>query len=87
MVDVKQSLRKVLAQLESEKDRIERHITAIRDALAAVDGLRRSLPSRQSPRRMSAADRRAISQRMKTYWAKRKVKAAAGKGRKGHSRK
>jgi len=82
--NVRVALRKAVRQLEVEKYRIEREITAVQAALQALGDTGRGTPAsptRAKPRRrrMSAAARRVISQRMKAYWAKRK--AAAGKGK------
>ena len=83
MASVTSALRNALRQLEKERERIDRQITAIRSVLDE-SGTARSLaslatPSRRKPKRrqMSAAARRAVSQRMKAYWEKRK--AATGK--------
>ena len=83
MASVTSALRKALRQLEKERERIDRQISAIRSVLDE-SGTARTLaslakPSRPKPKRreMSAAARRAVSQRMKAYWEKRK--AAAGK--------
>jgi hypothetical protein len=82
-------LRKAFATLEVEKRRIERQIMVVQAALEALGGKGKPapVPSAARPkakhRRMSAATRRALSQRMKAYWAKRRVeakgKAQAGK--------
>jgi len=79
-------LRKALGQLEAEKQRIDREIAAVRAALAALGDTRRGMapsPPRAKPKRgrMSTAARRAVSQRMKAYWAKRRAAAAKGKAR------
>jgi len=73
--DVRSALRKVLTNLHSEKTRVDQQIAAIETALGALDG---RLPPTGSPRRrrtVSAATRKAISKRVKAYWAKRKKKA------------
>jgi predicted nucleic acid-binding Zn-ribbon protein len=79
-------LRKALRKLEAEKHRIDREIVAVRAALEALgDKDRRSFatPHRAKARRrgMSAAARRAVSQRMKAYWAKRRATSAKNKAR------
>ncbi len=89
-VDVTATLRKALASLQTEKAGIERQIAAIATVLGPTSGRRRGRP-RTSPsarstngrrrRRVSAATRRALSQRMKAYWAKRR-EAAAKRGAK-----
>jgi hypothetical protein len=85
MASVTSTLRRALHQLEKDRERIDRQISAIRSFLDA-SGTARSLASLATPRRskakrrpMSAAARRAVSQRMKAYWEKRN--AAAGKGK------
>jgi hypothetical protein len=78
-------LRKALRTLEVEKRRIERQITAVQAALEGLEGKRK--PARTAPtprpkakqRKMSAAARRAVSQRMKAFWAKRRAEAGKGK--------
>ncbi|MGD0266502.1 MAG: hypothetical protein ABSD47_16340 [Candidatus Methylomirabilota bacterium] len=71
-------LRKALRQLEAEKQRIDREIAAVRAALDALRDTGRGTPAssaRAKARRrgMSTAARRAVSQGMKAYWAKRKA--------------
>ena len=85
MASVTSTLRNALRQLEKDRERIDRQIRALRSVLDE-SGPTRPLASLATPRRsnptrrpMSAAARRAVSQRMKAYWEKRK--AAAGKGR------
>lgn len=79
-------LRKALRQLETEKQRIDREMRAVHAALEALgDTGRRASASftRGKARRrgMSAAARRAISQRMKAYWAKRRAVSAKKKAK------
>ncbi len=75
LTDLSRTLQTAVRQLEVEKQHIERQIAAVRRAL---DGAGRTvlsaLPRR---RRMSAAERRAVSLRMKAYWARKKVTAGA----------
>jgi len=85
MVSVTSALRNALRQLEKERERIDRQISAIRSVLDE-SGTAKTLASPAKPRRpkpqrrqMSAAARRAVSQRMKAYWEKRK--AAPGKAK------
>ena len=77
-------LRKALATLEKEKQRIEREITVVQAALEALGGKGKPTPAPYTPapsatrpkakqRRMSAAARRAVSQRMTAFWAKRRI--------------
>jgi len=85
MASVTSTFRKALRQLEKERERIDRQITAIRSVLDESGAARKptspAKPSRSKAKRrpLSAAARRAVSQRMKAYWEKRK--AAAGKGK------
>ena len=75
-VDVARTLRQALAKLEAEKQRLDHQVAAIRSILGNVGG--RTVSRGRRRRRMSAAARRAVSQRMKAYWAARK---AGAKGR------
>ena len=77
-------LQRALRQLEAERQGLDRQILAIRSVLGEAGAARQSA-GRATPRRakltrpgMSAAARRAVSQRMKAYWAKRR--AAKPKG-------
>ncbi len=78
-------LRKALATLEREKRRIEQQITVVQAALEGLEGKRKSAPAASAPRpkakkrRLSAAARRAVSQRMKAFWAKRRAETGKGK--------
>jgi hypothetical protein len=81
MSNVMQTLRTVLQQLEHERATLDRQIAGLRSVL----GQPAAIPAQQSPRitivrrrKMSAAARKLISQRMKAMWAKRKA-AAQGK--------
>lgn len=88
-MDLTKTLRKALAELQLERDRISDQIAAIKKVLTA-GGTRRPRGKSQSgtrrtrPRKaMSAAARKALSRRMKEYWAKRRAEAAKGKGAAG----
>ena len=76
---------KALGQLEAEQQRIDREMAAVRAALEALGDRGRRTPAPPTRakvprrRRMSAAARRAVSRRMKAYWAKRKAAAPEGK--------
>lgn len=74
-MDVQKTLKTALGQLEMEKARIERQMASIRLALrgtgAAGLGAKRRTRSSMSP-----AARRAVSKRMKAYWAKRRAAAS-----------
>jgi hypothetical protein len=90
-VDVSGPLRQALASLGAEKARIERQIRGLRQALnagagASLDGSRptgRRAHARRVRRRMSPAERAALSARMKAFWAKRRGGASKGKRKKG----
>ena len=69
-VDITRTLRQALSKLEAEKHRLDRQVAAIRSILGSVDG--RAAGRGRRRRRMSAAARRAVSRRMKAYWAARK---------------
>jgi hypothetical protein len=83
------ALQKAIRQLENERHHIDRQIAGIR---AVLDGTeRRARPARPrrsvahrtaKRRRMSLAARRAVSQRMKAYWAARKGAVAKAKEKK-----
>jgi hypothetical protein len=81
-------LRKALGQLEAEQQRIDREIAAVRAALEALGDRGRRTPApptRVKARRrgMSLAARRAVSQRMKAYWAKRRTAKGVAKKKEG----
>jgi hypothetical protein len=81
-VDVTRTLQQALSQLQSERDRIDRQIRSIESVLGrgAGRGAAAASGGRRRRRRMSAAARRAVSQRMKAYWASRRA-AKQGKGK------
>jgi hypothetical protein len=94
-LNIDRTLRLALKSLHAEKVRIDRQISAVEAALDGFGGRGRgraragARPVHRGgrPRRrrlqMSAAARKAVSQRMKAYWAKRrngdKEKGASGK--------
>ena len=80
--DITVTLRKALGDLTSQKQRLDRQISAIETALGALGGRSQQADgARGGRRRMSPAARRAIGKRMKAYWAKRKAEAAKGKAK------
>ena len=79
--DVLSALRRALAELHSQKDRVDRHITVMETALGALNGQRPVSGSPRRRRRMSPDARRAIGKRMKAYWAKRRAEAARSKAK------
>jgi len=76
-VDVSATIRKALREIQSERDRLDRQIAALRGALGGASTGPRA-PSRRR-RGMSAAARRAVGKRMKAYWAKRRATKKNGK--------
>jgi hypothetical protein len=90
-INVMATLRRALRQLEAERGRIDRQIAALQTALGGTadsTGRRRSSTptvrtGRRRRRRLSAAARRALSQRMKAYWAKRRAGGAKAKAKGG----
>ncbi len=87
LVDIRKTLRTALKQLNLEKARMEGQIAALDGALEGTNrrGRARRGPARRTRkrRRMSAASRKAVGQRMKAYWAKRKAEATREKGKGG----
>jgi hypothetical protein len=87
-LDIRPSLQRTLKELEAERSQIDRQISAVTDALGAIGGRaarsaasgRKSAnaPARRGRPKMSAAQKKAVSKRMKNYWAKRKKLEAAG---------
>jgi len=78
------SLRKALHQLEAEKQRLDRECAAVRAALQALGETGRGTPASSAPGRtgqrlLSPAARRALSQRMTAYWAKRRAASTKAK--------
>jgi hypothetical protein len=86
-LEVGRPLLKALVKLHAERKRIDHQIEVIQRALRALasggrGGAARPKPrARRRRRRMSPAARKALSQRMKAYWAKRRAQATKGKGK------
>jgi hypothetical protein len=93
-VDIDKTLRTALRTLEAEKVRLDRQIAALKGALDVTSRrnasssmtrgttrTRGAVPAseRKRRRRMSRAARRAVSQHMKAYWAKRRVQLTKAK--------
>jgi hypothetical protein len=74
--DVRKPLQSALSRLKAEKGRIDRQIEAIEGVLrmngSQPEAVRHQVSRKQGRKSMSAAARRAVSRRMKAYWAKRK---------------
>ena len=78
-IDIRLPLRQALKQLQSERSRIDHQISALTDALSKIG---RGAPGRAATvgkrakrvrPKMSAAQKRAVSKRMKAYWAKKRA--------------
>lgn len=79
---VTQTLRVALAKLRSERTRIDSQILALEHALRAFDRVEpvNRATSRRKRKGMPAAARKAISQKLRAYWAKRKKTAGKKAG-------
>ena len=74
--DIQRVIEKALTKLQSEKSRIDRQISALKTALAAVrNTASHNGAAPKSRRKMSAEARKAVAKRMKVYWAKRRAAA------------
>lgn len=62
----------IISELESERDRLEQAISALRGSIG-----RRAGAGRRGRRHLSAAAKRRISEMMKKRWAERKRAAKA----------
>ena len=72
----------VLATLQKEESTLQAQLGKVRDAMAALAGVPQSYKRKQAVRKaktvvrnvrtMTAAQRKAVSQRMKAYWAAQK---------------
>ena len=86
-IDVTKTLQKALRELQADREKISRQIAMIQKVLGTDSQRRRprkkraGAPGKPARRRMSAAARKAVSRRMKAYWAKRKAASAKGKAR------
>jgi exonuclease VII small subunit len=66
----------IISELESEKDRLEQAISALRGSASGRRGFAAG-SGRRGRRRLSAAAKRRISEMMKKRWAERKRAAKA----------
>ena len=74
-IDVKSSLNRALKALHADRSRIERQIDAVTSAISALGGAAGrvgKVAARRGRRKMSAAQKKAVSVRMRAYWAKRR---------------
>ena len=84
-VNVRASLQKALNQLHIDRAHVDRQISALTDALSAIGGrvrkgaatARRAVKraAKRTRRKMTSAQKRAASKRMKAYWAKRRTQS------------
>jgi hypothetical protein len=77
-IDVRSSLKRALKSLHSDRARIDRQITAITTALGELGGAAGRVVAKagkkaRRARAMSSAQKKAVSVRMKAYWAKRRA--------------
>ena len=77
-IDIRLQLQQAIKQLRAERSRIDHEISALTDALSNIGrGAGRAATARKKAKRvrpkMSAAQKKAVSKRMKAYWAKRKA--------------
>ena len=80
---VDRTLRQALAKLEAERTQLDRQIAALRQALGVPSGNGLGAAGlnghKGGRRRMSASARKAVSARMKAYWASRRAGNTKGK--------
>ena len=75
-IDVRSSLNRALKSLHADRARIEKQIDAITSALSALGGAAvrgTKTAGRKGRRKMNPAQKKAVSLRMKAYWAKRRA--------------
>jgi hypothetical protein len=75
-IDVRSSLNRALKALHADRARIERQIDAITSAISALGGAAGRLAKtgvRKGRRKMNSAQKKAVSVRMKAYWAKQRA--------------
>jgi hypothetical protein len=68
----------IAQMLDSEIERLDSQLSALRAARAALGGaVRRAAGPKRKRRKLTAAEKAAISKRMKAAWARRKAKASS----------
>ena len=72
-MDVTSAIRTELRKAQTETQRWQQKAKALENALAALSGSTAKAPSGRKRRKMSAAERREVSRRMKAYWEKRRA--------------
>ena len=83
-IERKRLLELALERLERERARVNQELEAIQAELKGGKGrtsrTAKKAPAKRGRRTMSAAERKAVSERMKKYWSQRKkAEKAAGK--------
>ena len=73
------ALKKQLTELETIKANAEKEIKIVRSARSKLGVKSPNLAGRRLRTRMSAAERKSVSKRMKMYWAKRRAEKRAAK--------
>jgi hypothetical protein len=85
-INVTATLHRAMQSLRSERNRIDGQIRAVQTALGistnSHTGSNGHRPTSSRRRRMSPAARRALSKRMKAYWAARRRQKGAVKPKK-----
>lgn len=76
-IDVDARVRELLRTLETQRSKLTQQIVALRGVLNVDGGSTSSTPTEQPARRqrrrqLSAEQRKALSERLKAYWAKRR---------------
>jgi exonuclease VII small subunit len=67
----------IISELESERDRLEQAISALRGSMGGRRGVAPAGRGQRGRRHLSAAAKRRISEMMKKRWAERKRAAKA----------
>jgi exonuclease VII small subunit len=67
----------IISELESERDRLDQAISALRGSMNGSRGIAAVGSGRRGRRHLSAAAKRRISEMMKKRWAERKRAAKA----------
>jgi len=67
----------IISELESERDRLEQAISALRGSMNCRRGIAAVGSGRRGRRHLSAAAKKRISEMMKKRWAERKRAAKA----------
>lgn len=76
-IDVRSSLNRALKSLHVDRARIDRQIDAVVSAISALGGaagrVGKATARKKGRRKMNAAQKKAVSVRMRAYWAKRRA--------------